>query len=434
MRRYRLSTTLLVVLALLAAACGGDDDESAASSDTSATEAPAADEGASTTDAPAADTSDLEVVKVGQVLPFTSVLSGLTEPEGFGAEVAVQQINEDGGIAGKWRVELVQKDDQLDEARMATVMRELADEGVDFTFGFQITPNCKAATGAAAPGQIVLGSHCTSDTLTDPPLADNFWRLSQPDRYITKAMGVTLAEEFPDIDHVDVVGFDYEVGRDLWASSQESMSEALGRDVPANQEFWVPIGVQEFRNEVSALSRGLQGDVEERLLFLATYGGGTTAFLQQAEPIGLFEEYSGLAQIGAYWEVALALGERAPNIWNAYEYFWDCHDNEMNDRFVEDYEALAGSKPESGAYQAYNSVKFYAAAIEAADSVDPAAVQEAFAGLSIPTPTGIDLVMDEETHQAEGTTTVANLVGDSDAPDTVGILNCDVQESADLLT
>lgn len=435
-----------MVLGLTMAACGSGDD--ASESDPPSNDAPpeetsdgtveesatsdATAEEPATSDATDPSTGDLEVVKLGQVLPFESVLAGLTVPEGFGAEVGVAHANADGAIAGAYEFELVQKDDQLDEARMNTVMRELAEEGVNFTFGFQITSECKSAAAAAGEDQIVLASHCASASLTDPPVSPNFWRLNATDITLTKAMGQTLAEKYPDIEHWDVVGYDYEVGRALWTNTQSAIADDLGREVVTEQEFWVPIGEQNFSDVVAAQSRGLTGDKETRGLFLSTYGGGTTAYLQQAEPLGLTDEYAVIGQNGAYWETAIALGERAPLLENAYEYFWSCQSNEANDRFVADYEALAGTKPDTGAYQAYTSVMWYKAAIEKAGSIDPADVQAAFADLQLETLVGDTIDMNGDTHQATQPLTVAPLFGDADAPDQVGIESCTIVHSRDL--
>lgn len=458
MKMNRKVVGAVVALGLTVAACGGDDSSDADEPTADATESedtaegtePSADEGTAdegtadegtadegtadegTADDTAEPSGDVEIVKLGQVLPFESVLAGLTVPEGFGAEVGIAHANADGIADGMYQFELVQKDDQLDEARMNTVMRELADEGVNFTFGFQITSECRSAAAAASEDQIVLASHCASASLTDPLIAPNFWRLNATDLTLTKAMGQTMAAKYPEIEHWDVVGYDYEVGRALWTNTQSAIADALGAEVPTEQEFWIPIGEQNFSDVVAAQSRGLSGDKETRGLFLSTYGAGTTAYLQQAEPLGLTDEYAVIGQNGAYWETAIALGERAPLLENAYEYFWSCQSSEANDRFVADYEALAGTKPDTGAYQAYTSIMWYKAAIEAAGSTDPAAVQEAFADLSLETLVGDTIDMDAETHQATQPLTIAPLYGDADAPDQVGIESCAITHSRDL--
>lgn len=451
MKTNRKVVGAVVALGLVLAACGDGDSSDADEPTADATESEdtaegtaddgTADDGTTddgTTDEGTADdtaaepSGDVEIVKLGQVLPFESVLAGLTVPDGFGAQVGIAHANEDGIAGGKYQFELVQKDDQLDEARMNTVMRELADEGVDFTFGFQITSECLSGAAAASDTQIVLASHCASPTVTDPPVTPNFWRINATDVTLTKAMGQTLAEQYPDIEHWDIVGYDYEVGHALWDNTKSAMEESLGREVATDQEFWIPIGEQNFSDVVAAQSRDLSGEKETRGLFLTTYGGGTTAYLQQAEPLGLTDEYAVIAQNGAYWETAIALGDRAPAIVNAYEYFWDCQSNEANDRFVADYEAIAGSKPDTGAYQAYTSIMWYKAAIEKAGSIDPAEVSAAFAGMELETLVGDTIVMDGETHQATQPLTIAQLVGDADAPDQVGIESCAITHSRDL--
>ena len=139
-----------------------------------------------------------------------------------------------------------------------------------------------------------------------------------------------------------------------------------------------------------------------------------------------------IAQTGVYWTTAKALQGTAPSVHNVHEYYWSCQDNEMNKKFVADFEALAGEKPDTGAYQGYVTLNLIAAAIEKAKSTDVAAVQKALPGLSIDTPTGLKLTMDGGSHHANQPITVANLFGDPVAPQTVGIRDCKTVLSDDL--
>ena len=364
-------------------------------------------------------------VKVGVVLPFSGVQAAIARFEGIGAEVAAKQINDAGGIAGKWKIELVQKDDQLDAARSGSVVRELSSEGVSLAMGGQTTTLCQSLAEATAGAEIAFfGAHCTSKKLIDPPVTDNFWMVSAKDVDLTKALGSYISEEFPDVDQWSVFAYDQEVTRGFWTQTAAEISAQTGNDITAKQEFYVPVGETNYRNQLSSLLSGSQGAKDNSGLFLGVYGAGTTSFIQQAKPLGLLDAYAVIAQTGVYWTTAKALEGTAPSIHNVHEYFWSCQDNEMNKKFVADFEALAGEKPDTGAYQSYVTLNLIAAAIEKADSIDQAAVQEALPGLSIDTPTGLELTMDGDSHHANQPITVANLYGDPSAPQTVGIRDC----------
>lgn len=91
---------LLVGLALVGAACGSDDGDS------TSTEAPAASEAPMGTDAPADSGAVCEgesdgKLTIGSVLPETGNLAFLGPPEFAAVELAVQDINDAGGVLGE---------------------------------------------------------------------------------------------------------------------------------------------------------------------------------------------------------------------------------------------------------------------------------------------------------------------------------------------
>src|SRR6056297_4281461 len=106
--RVKRVGALLVGLTLVAAACGSDDDDDgAASTDAPAateapddTEAPEDTEAPAGTDAPAESGGSDGVLRLGGILPETGNLAFLGPPEFAGVELAVQDINEAGGVLG----------------------------------------------------------------------------------------------------------------------------------------------------------------------------------------------------------------------------------------------------------------------------------------------------------------------------------------------
>lgn len=366
-----------------------------------------------------------DTVKIGVVLPLTGVQAAIAELEGQGAAVAADMINEAGGIAGKWQIELVDADDQLDTGRSATVIRDLNDQGISLAIGGQTSDLCKSSAEAAQRFNMTfIGAHCTSPDLVDPPITPNFFMIGQQMTTLASAIGASLAESHPDIETWDVVTYDVDAMRSSWTIAKESMEAELGHAVEQGESYAVPVGTTTLRNEIAGLAS--TSDKAKRGLFLGVYGAGTTAFLQQAAPTGILDEYAVVAQTGVYWPTAIAMDGAAPAIVNVHDYFYPCQETTENDEFVAAFEEETGAKPDTGAFQGYLAVQLLAAAVEKADSTDTAKVQEALKGLTIETPQGFEMTIDAETHAGNGAATVAMLSGDPDAPQGVGITDCSV--------
>lgn len=364
-----------------------------------------------------------ESVKIGVVLPFTGVQATIAKLEGQGAAVAAEMINAEGGVDGKWQIELVEVDDQLDTGRSATVIRDLNDQDVALAIGGQTSDLCKSSAEAAQRFNITfIGAHCTSPDLVDPPITPNFFMIGQQMTTLANAIGGSLAESHPDIEVWDVVTYDVEAMRLSWDVAKASMEDALGRSVEEGERYAVPVGATTLRNEIAGLVA--TPDKANRGLFLGVYGAGTTAFIQQAAPTGILEEYGVIAQTGVYWPTATAMDGTAPAIVNVHDYFYPCQSTPENDEFVAAFEEETGEKPDSGAYQGYLAVRLLAAAITEAGSTDSDKVQEALKGLSIETPQGLEMTIDSETHAGNGAATVALLAGDPAAPQGVSITDC----------
>lgn len=396
LRTLGLTSTALA-MCLIVSACGGSDDKAGGE----------------------------DVIKLGQVLPINSVQAALAKTQVVGAQIAADEINADGGIDGK-KIKITVKDNKLEAARVGTVLRELNDEGVKLTFGYETSPECQAGAEASARlGQLVLANHCSSALLTSPkPASDSFYMLSASGDEISSAAGKYLATSKSGITDWDVFGYDADITRGNWTNMQKAMT-STGGTVKENQAFWVPVDATNYRSQLTKQVSGQVGTKETRGLFMSTYGAGTTSYLKQAEPLGVLDDYSAIVTLGAFWQSAVSMNGTAPEITNVHEYFAGCQDNAMDSKFIAEYEKEMKSLPDAGAYQAYVGVKFYAAAIEKAGSADPKAVQKAFSGLSIDTPTGQKLTMDGTTHKAKSPLTIANLVGDPAAKDGVKVISCE---------
>jgi len=369
--------------------------------------------------------ADSGSVKIGVVLPFTGVQATIAKLEGQGAQVAAQMINDQGGIDGRWKIDLVDADDQLDPGRSATVIRDLNDKGVQLAVGGQTSDLCKSSAEASQRFNMTfIGAHCTSPDLVDPPITSNFFMIGQQMTDLARAIGTGLAQRYPDIQTWDVLTYDVDAMKLSWTEAKKAMEAQLGHPVQVGKQYAVPIGGTTMRKEISGLAG--DGDKSKRGLFLGIYGAGTTSFIQQAKPTGLLDQYGVIAQTGVYWPTATAMKGAAPAIYNVHDYFYACQKTAENDTFVAAFEKATGQKPDTGAYQGYLAIRLLEAAITKAGSTKTADVQKALAGLSIDTPMDTKMTISADGHEGKGGVTTAVLAGDPKAPQGVSISDCDV--------
>jgi ABC-type branched-subunit amino acid transport system substrate-binding protein len=149
-KRWMRIGAVLLAVSVVAAACGDDDDDAASTTTVASEDGGTTDGGGSGSCTGESD----GVLHIGTVLPETGNLAFLGPPEFAGVELAVQEINEAGGVLGS-DVKLSQGDsgDTSTDIANQTVDRHLeagvdafigaASSGVSFTFIDKLVQNCK---------------------------------------------------------------------------------------------------------------------------------------------------------------------------------------------------------------------------------------------------------------------------------------------------
>lgn len=165
-RRTRLSRAVvaLLALALLAAGCGDDDGEETGASQSTAGRS--AEEG---------DTAEgLEGLDPGSPLKV-GVLLSLSGPQGVigeiqlrGIEIAVDELNTEGGVAGH-PIELAVRDDGGDPTRAVSLAQELVQrEGVKFILGTTLSSPALAVFEYLTEAEVPMMGSQSADQVADP--------------------------------------------------------------------------------------------------------------------------------------------------------------------------------------------------------------------------------------------------------------------------
>lgn len=320
----------------------------------------------------AAQTPEGEELLIGGSLSLTGIQAPLDTPGFRGAQVAVEYLNENGGILGR-PVNFVNIDGKSDPVTVGNATVELIDRGAelvvapcDFDFG---GPASREAQNAGLVGM----STCASDPLYSS------WSLG--DKQFTLSMWNTT---------MGAVAADYALKERDWKTAYvvtdqfiaytKSLSkyfiahfENIGGEVLMEDSY--TNGDNDFSAQLARL-RALEEEPD--VIFLSSYGqdiGMITRALREAgfdQPVLGGDAYDDPSMISA-------LGESLGNDIYFVTHAWMGPESHPDmETFIERFEAMHGSPPDTSfVATGWDTIMLLAQAVEAAGTTDGAAVAAA---------------------------------------------------------
>ena len=326
------------------------------------------------------DTPDATTVKIGGIGPLTGAYANYGLSEKNGAELAVKEINEAGGIAGK-QIELSYQDAQGESESAVNAYGKLMDWGMEVSLGCVLSGENASVVAAARDDDVLLITPSGSaDKCIDGN--DKAFRVCFYDSY----QGAAAAQYIKDNNMVDTVGIlyqsdnDYSVG--LYNAFVAKCGE-LGITIAETQTFTSSTNT-DFSTQVSALvSSGV------KLVFIPLYAEEASTFLTQAHGKFADDVYffgaDGLDGILGKVEQDTSL---ANNVLMRTPFAAD-NPAENVQSFVKKYQEAYGATPDQFAADAYDAIYVIKAAVEKAGSTSGAALASALTSLTVEGVTGV---------------------------------------------
>ena len=366
------------------------------------------------------------------------LLSGVAEQLGAAsraaAEVAVNQINEDGGIMGR-EVETVFRDHGDDaQSQIQSVVQQ---EGADIMLGL----TSSGVTLASGPTIESLGVPFTLTDIGTPFVTEpddnaygdyydgngnaaalpNLFRTNANTSINCYAIAQYVADNYGSA-RVANLGPDYAYGQQCW-DYFKAYSDGLGAGHEYVQSAFPELGASDMTPQIN---RVLNADPD--ILFTSFWGGDVVTFVQQATEQGLFEQVDDvLDTIGADPNNFAALGEQMPEGYSYSGWYWhSAFDTDQNQQFLDAYRSqYEGSDivpiPSFTGGSSYAAPLVYREAIEAAGSTEPDAIIAEMEGMEFTGPRGT-WTIDPESHQANAPTVIGQTSRGDDVPyDGVGL-------------
>ena len=321
------------------------------------------------------------VIKIGEINSYKAQPAFL-EPYKKGMELAVEQVNAAGGIAGK-KLQLIVRDDNATPGDAVRAAEELySREKIDVLTGSFLSHVGLALTDYAKQKKRFF---LASETLTDKVVWANGNHYTYRLRGSTYMQTAMLVEEALKLKKKRwaIVYPNYEYGQSAVATFKALM-KAKQPDIEFVAEQAPALGKIDAGSVVQALA-----DSKPDAIFNVLFATDLGKFVREGNTRGLFKDRSVVGLLTAEPEYLDPLKKEAPVGWTVTGYPWYSIKTPEHAAFLKAYQAKYKDYPRLGTIVGYNAIQSIAAGLRKTNGdPDTEKLIGAFKGLEVNTPFG----------------------------------------------
>ncbi len=321
-----------------------------------------------------------ETIKIGDINSYKR-LPAFTVPYRQGAEMAIDEINEAGGVLGQ-ELEFVSRDDQGEPGEAVKIAEELfGRDGVALISGsFFSNVGLALASYAGAKQRLFVAAEPLADALTWANGNRYTFRL-RPMTYTQADMLAEAAAKNPAVRWATIAP-NYAYGQEAVANFKKLLKERRP-EVEFVAEQWPAL----FKIDAGAEVRALEA-AKPDAIYNVTFGTDLAKFVREGTTRGLFDGRFVTSLLTGEPEYLDPLGSEAPEGWLVTGYPWYAIEEPAHQTYIKAYQERFGDEVRFGAIVGYNTMKAIAAAIEKAGSTETEALIDAMKGLEFDSPMG----------------------------------------------
>ena len=303
-------------------------------------------------------------IKLGVVFIMSGPMGGYGKHGTQAIQLALDEINGQGGILGR-KVEAIFQDDELKVEKGVQITKKfIAEDKVDFIIG----PTSSGVALAMADivekeKKILVLTQAATNSLTDAKF-NRYLFSTLSNAMMHSRAGAYFVADKPYKRWMNI-GPDYSYGKESWNSFKDKLKQ-LRPDVEIVGELWPKLTEPDYTSFIQKIV-----EAKPEAVWSPLWGMDAVNFIKQALPSGLFDKIKFAFPDGAALETLLPLGKSIPDgLFVASRYFFLTPDSSMNRGFVKTYQERFKEYPDYMAEETYAGVYFLKAAIERAGSTD----------------------------------------------------------------
>jgi branched-chain amino acid transport system substrate-binding protein len=319
-------------------------------------------------------------IKIGEINSYKAQPAFL-DPYRKGMELAIEQVNASGGIAGK-KLELITRDDNANPGDAVRAAEELLSrERVDVLMGSFLSNIGLALTDFARQKKVFF---LASEPLTDKIVWQDGNRYTfrlRVSTYMQTAMLVPQAVKLKK-KRWAIVYPNYEYGQSAVATFKDLMKKAQP-DVEFVNEQAVPLGKVDAGSVAQALA-----DAKPDAIFNVLFATDVAKLVREGNTRGLFPKTPVVSLLTGEPEYLDPLKDETPTGWIVTGYPWSSIETKDHTAFRKAYQDRYKDYPRLGSVIGYSSVISMATGMRKAGGADTEKLITAFEGLEVDTPFG----------------------------------------------
>ena len=319
-------------------------------------------------------------IRIGEINSY-SAIPQFTQPYRQGWQLAVEEINQAGGLLGR-PVEVIARDDAgKPEEALRHAVELTAKEKVDvLAGGFLSNVGLALADHAQKNKRLFVASEPLTDAIVWEKGNRYTFRL-RASTYMQSAMLVEEAAKLP-AKRWATIAPNYEYGQSAVASFKELL-KAKRPDVEFVSEQWPALGKLEAGTTLAATMQS-----RPEAIFNVTFGADLARLVREGNQRGIFPKTPVVSLLSGEPEYLDVLKDETPRGWIVTGYPWDQIDAREHASFAANYLRRFGENPKLGSVVGYATMQAIFAAINRAKSVDNEKLVTAMRGLKFSSPFG----------------------------------------------
>jgi branched-chain amino acid transport system substrate-binding protein len=321
-----------------------------------------------------------ETIKIGELNSYKSQPAFL-DPYKKGIEMAVEEVNANGGVLGK-KLEVVTRDDGANPGEAVRVAEELVTrENVVALAGTFLSNIGLAVTNFAGQKKVFfLAAEPLTDKITWQNGNKYTYRL-RASTYMQTAMLLPSAVAAKKKKWA-LVYPNFEYGQAA-AEAFKTLMKKAQPDVEFVTEQAPPLG----KIDAGAVAQAID-DAKPDAIFNVLFGPDLTKFVREGNTRGVFKDRTVVSLLSGEPEYLDPLKDEAPAGWIVTGFPWDKVKTPEYTAFLAAYQKKYNDYPRLGSIVGYVTIKSLAAGIAKAKSTDTEKLVDAFKDLKVDSPFG----------------------------------------------